>query len=143
MSGFRATAKPLILASIVLAAGCAPVAPHTSGGPIGPSVQARKPAPPPEAQEPNPAAGFEPGTILVKPGPGQSEEDLKRRFGENNVQPYRPEGIDENLAAELGLEGWFVIKVPEGDELGALSGLIENGDVVDARLAPRSGGRSM
>jgi hypothetical protein len=143
MSGIRAAAAPLLLAAIALASGCTPVAPHTSGGPIGPSVQARKPTPPPQASDPSPAAGFEPGTILVKPAPGQSEDDLKKQFGSDNVQPYRPDGIDENLAAELGLDGWFVIKVPEGDELGTLSGLIENGEVGDARLAPKPSGQSM
>ena len=63
MSLVRAAAMSLFLASLVVT-GCTPVTPHTSGGPIGPSVQARKPAPPPSAQEPNPAAGFEPGAIL-------------------------------------------------------------------------------
>ncbi|MFN8534998.1 MAG: hypothetical protein U0556_15785 [Dehalococcoidia bacterium] len=123
----------------LLIAGCG-APPHTSGGPLGPSAQARKPAPA-QAQEPNPANGFEPGQILVKPAPGESLDDLKRKFGADNVQPYRPEGMDENLRIELGLDEWVVIIVPEGSELGALGGLIEDGDVVDSRLVPKGQGQ--
>jgi hypothetical protein len=129
----------LLPVAALLVAGCG-VQPHISGGPIGPSVQTRKPAPS-QAQEPSPATGFEPGQILVKPAPGQSLDDLRRKFGAENVQPYRPEGIDDNLRLELGLDEWVVIIVPEGTELGTLGGLIEEGEIVDSRLVPKGQGQ--
>lgn len=123
----------------LLVAGCG-VSPHISGGPLGPTIPPRKPIPS-AAQEPSPAIGFEPGQILVKPAPGQTLDDLRRKFGAENVQPYRPEGMDDSLRLEFGLDEWVIIIVPEGTELGALGGLIEEGIVVDSRLVPKGQGQ--
>ncbi|MCL6649651.1 MAG: hypothetical protein K6U89_15115 [Chloroflexi bacterium] len=117
----------------LLMAGCM-VPPYTSGGPIGGAPPRRSV---PASQEPSPATGYEPGQILVRPAPGQTLEDLQRRFGAENVRPFAPEGMDDSLRLEFGLDQWYVIIVPEGSELGGLSGLIEDGAIVDGRLVPK------
>ncbi|MCS6800394.1 MAG: hypothetical protein RMM58_07850 [Chloroflexota bacterium] len=123
----------------MLVTGCG-VSPYVSGGPIGPTVQTRKPSHA-QPRDPSPATGFEPGQILVKPAPGQTLDDLRRQFGAENVLPYRPEGMDDSLRLEFGLDDWVIILVPEGTELGALNGLIEEGIIVDSRLVPRGQGQ--
>lgn len=129
-----------LLALSFLLIACTGKPPIVTGGPIGPTVKNVKPVPAPQIEEPSPATGFQPGEILVKPAPGVTEDDLKKRFGADNVRPFTPEGIDESLRAEFNLDEWFIIKVPEGEEVGIAGGLVEKGDIVgDVRLSPKRG----
>lgn len=127
----------LIVSLLALAmSGCAGV--HTDGGPIGPTVQNKKPAHQASTQQPDSSQQQigKPGQILVKPGPGQSLDDLQRRFGAENVSPYRPDGMDDSLALEFGLKDWYVIRVPEGKELEILGELADEGGYGDLKIMP-------
>ena len=130
-----------LLALSFLLVACSGKPPVVTGGPLGPTVKNVKPAPAPQTESaPSPATGFQPGEILVKPAPGVTEDDLRKQFGAGNVKPFTLEGIEESLRAEFNLDQWFIIKVPEGEEVGIAGGLVEKGDIVgDVRLAPKRG----